>query len=297
VVKSQFNNPKTIGELLKEGEGSLSRTSMSPRLDSEVLLAHALGTSRSGLLARLRDVSDDDSAARFFAFVDRRSRGEPVAYITGEREFYGLSFAVSPAVLVPRPETELIVDEAVKFLTKREQAHLLDLGTGSGCIGISIVRELVRRGCKDVLCDAVDSSPEALHVARQNAQRLGVEKRLSFVQSDWCANRSQLSPLYDCIVANPPYIDHDEKTPVELSYEPQGALFSAENGLSDARRILREAVPLLAPGGLLLCEVGAGKRMLLQHLVEPHRECCEITYLGDASVADRFCVVALTKRS
>jgi len=296
VVKSQFNNSKTIGALLQEGEQRLADTSTSARLDSEVLLAQVLNTSRSGLLVRLRDMSDDGVSDRFALLVERRAKGEPIAYIIGEREFYGLSFEVTPAVLVPRPETELLVEEAVKFLAGRSSRCVLDLGTGSGCVAISIVHELVRRGVRNVLCDAVDISPEALKVARRNAQRLGVAGQVSFIESDWCTNRSQLSASYDCIVANPPYIDTDEETPVELSYEPQGALFSSEQGLGDTRKILDQAVPLLAPGGLLLCEVGAGKRELLKELLASYRERCDVSYLGDTSEGDRFCVVMLRKR-
>jgi release factor glutamine methyltransferase len=297
VVKLPSNNLRTIGELLKEGETRLSpSSSSSPRLDSEVLLAHVLGASRSTLLVRLRDVSEESVATRFVSLIERRLRGEPVAYIVGEREFFGLPFVVSPAVLVPRPETELVVEEAAKFLAGRTSIRILDLGTGSGCIAISIVHELLRRGHKDISCDAVDVSPQALQVATQNARSLGVEGHIRFLESDWCANRELLSPPYDCIVTNPPYIDPDEKTPIELSFEPHGALFSKGKGLSDVSRILQEALPLLGPDGRLLCEVGAGKRELLQAVVEPYRTGFDVLFLGDLSEADRFCVVALIKQ-
>lgn len=296
MVKLQSSNQKTFGELLQAGEEALRGTSSSARLDSEVLLAHLLGVSRSGVIARLRDHSDGDVDERFTALINRRRKGEPVAYITGEREFFGLSFVVNPAVLVPRPETELVVEEALKFLKGRGAAHILDLGTGSGCIAVALVHELRRAGCDSVQCDAVDLSADALSVARENAARLRVQDCIQFVRSDWCANREELAPPYDCIVANPPYVSTDEKTPIELTYEPQGALFSNEQGLSDTRRILHEAVPLLAPGGLLLCEVGAGKRALLQPLVEPYKEYCKVMFLGDGSEADRFCVLALQLR-
>jgi release factor glutamine methyltransferase len=296
VVKLPSNNLRTIGELLKEGETRLSLSSSSPRLDSEVLLAHVLGASRSTLLVRLRDISEESVVARFELLIERRLRGEPVAYIVGEREFFGLSFVVSPDVLVPRPETELVVEEAVKFLEGRASIRILDLGTGSGCIAISIVHELLRRGSQAISCDAVDVSPQALQVAKQNASSLGVEGYIRFMESDWCANRELLSSRYDCIVTNPPYIDPDEQTPVELSFEPAGALFSADKGLSDVRRILQEAVPLLAPGGRLLCEVGAGKRELLQGVLEPYQQGIDVSYLGDRTEADRFCVIAMTKQ-
>jgi release factor glutamine methyltransferase len=146
------------------------------------------------------------------------------------------------------------------------------------------------------VCDAVDVSPQALHVAQHNSQRLGVEANLRFIESDWCANRGLLSPPYDCIVTNPPYIDPDERTPVELSFEPAGALFSADKGLHDVRRILQEAIPLLASGARLLCEVGAGKREALQGVVELCQQGIDVSFLGDHTEADRFCVIALTKQ-
>lgn len=284
----------TIGEVLQRGESLLAATSSSARLDAEVLLAHSLQLSRTGLLVRLREECPGDAEARFFGYAARRKRGEPVGYIIGEREFYGRCFAVSPAVLIPRPESELIIDEALAAIDGQREVSLLDLGTGSGCLAITLVLELKSRG-KRVRCAALDNSVKALAVARRNAESLGVSAEISFIESDWFSRRDALAPPYDIIVANPPYVDRAEPAQPELSFEPQEALYSGDHGLHDASQILREAPAFLRPGGVLLCEVGAGKRAHLQALLNAAHG-CERMLLGDGSPLDRFTVVKIVKR-
>jgi len=298
VVKQPFNNEssqQTVHEVLRAGEQALKDTSASPRLDSEVLLRHILGLTQSGLIIAFPEPCPVEATERFHTLVARRVSGEPIAYILGEREFFGLSFRVTPDVLVPRPETEIIVEHAVKELRDRETAHILDLGTGSGCIAIACVKELQRSGCQRVSCDAVDCSAAALVVAKENAQRHRVAEAVRFVEGSWCREVSALRPPYDCIVANPPYIDPREPTPIELSYEPRSALFSAEDGLADTAEIMRSALPLLLPAGVLLCEVGAGKAASIEALMAPYRADFDVTYLGDLSEQDRFRVVRVTR--
>jgi len=284
----------TIGEVLQRGESLLAATSSSARLDAEVLLAHSLQLSRTGLLVRLREECPGDAEARFSGYAARRKLGEPVGYIIGEREFYGRCFAVSPAVLIPRPESELIIDEALAAMDGQREVSLLDLGTGSGCLAVTLVLELKSRG-KRVRCTALDNSVKALEVARRNAESLGVSAEISFIESDWFSRRDALAPPYDIIVANPPYVDRAEPVQPELSFEPQGALYSDGHGLHDASQILREAPAFLRPGGVLLCEVGAGKRAHLQALLAAAHE-CDCTLLGDGSPLDRFTVVKIVKR-
>jgi release factor glutamine methyltransferase len=296
VAKSPFSKTHTVGELLQEGERLLAESSESARLDSEVLLSFVLQVSRSGLLISLRDQCSEPQASEFLNLLKRRRAGEPIAYIVGEREFWGLSFAVNRAVLVPRPESELIVEEALQFLKGRSSVRLLDLGTGSGCLAVAIVHELLRRGVRDVRCDAVDRSVEALQIAKENVQRHTLSQHITCIESDWCSNKEALSPPYDCIVANPPYIDPHEKTPIELSFEPSSALFSPDAGLRDTEVILREATALLAPHGVLLCEVGAGKRKLLEPFLKPYQDKFTVSLVGDDSEADRFCVIRLQAR-
>jgi release factor glutamine methyltransferase len=281
-----------LGDLIQEGEATLAATSTSPRLDSELLAAHALGMSRSRLIVSLRDSIAEADVDVFRAYVARRADGEPIAYILGEKEFWGLAFKVSPAVLVPRPETELVVEEGVKVLTDVPAPRILDLGTGSGCIAISLVKELMSQG-KRASCDAIDCSEAALEIARYNSAHNDVAAQIRFSQSSWFSNQDAFSPPYDVIVANPPYIDPAEQTPIELSFEPRNALYSDDEGLKDTKEIIEKGVSLLAPGGVLLCEVGAGKRALLQEYFAQHR----YTYalLGDASPEDRFAVVKIVR--
>ncbi len=287
----------TIAEVLREGEAALAASSASPRLDSEVLLRHVLNVSQSGLIIAFPEECSEDVHTRFRELLKRRKKSEPIAYIIGEREFWGLAFRVTPDVLVPRPESELLVEQAVKELRGRAKVRLADLGTGSGCLAISIVRELVVQGCRDVVCDAIDLSDAALTIARENAIRHGVASHIRFVRGFWFRELGDLMRPYDCIVANPPYIDPEERTPPELAFEPRQALFSADRGLADTAEILRTGLPLLTPDGVLLCEVGAGKGPIVDALVAPYSRDCQVGYLGDTSTADRFRVVRIAKNS
>jgi release factor glutamine methyltransferase len=293
-VRNGPRSPLRLGDLVCEGEATLAHTSNSPRLDSELLAAHALGMSRTRLLVSLRDVAPESVCDVFRAYVARRADGEPIAYILGEKEFWGLDFKVSPDVLVPRPETELVVEEGLRVLKDTLAPKLLDLGTGSGCIAISLVKTLASQG-KRVVCDAIDTSDAALAVARRNAAYNEVTERIRFSQSSWFSNTAAFSPPYDLIVANPPYIDPAENTPVELSFEPRSALYSEDGGLKDTKEIIEQGVPLLAPGGVLLCEVGAGKRVLLEQYFA--QRSYAYTLLGDDSSQDRFTVIRVVSEA
>jgi release factor glutamine methyltransferase len=299
-VKQPFSShhpERTVLQVLRDGEAALGQTSSSPRLDSEVLLRHVLNVSQSGLIVAFPELCPADAQVRFSEKLERRKRGEPIAYIVGEREFWGLSFHVTPDVLVPRPETELLIEEVTKDCGRRQAVHVLDLGTGSGCIAIALVKELLLRRCAQVSCDAVDCSEAALGVARANAERHGVGAQIRFVQGSWCRDTTQLRPPYDYIVANPPYIDPLEKTPIELTYEPPSALYSDAHGLADTAEILRSGLPLLRPGGVLLCEVGAGKGPFIEDVMGQYRGDYKVQYLGDGSELDRFRVIKVTKIS
>ena len=283
----------SVGEALRDGEKALEATSTSARLDAELLLCRALSLSRTQLLSRLRDDCPNDLLHAYRALLERRRAGEPVAYIVGEREFFGRRFLVTPSVLIPRPESELLVEEALRAATGKSRVSFLDLGTGSGCLAVSLGLELARRGVA-AQGVAVDISGDALAVARGNAQALGAAERLSFVESSWLSQPERLSPPFDIILANPPYVDPAEPSPPELAFEPQGALYSEDNGLRDTREILRTAPPLLAAGGVLLLEVGAGKREQLSRCPEIAALGANASLLGDDSPQDRFTVVKVT---
>lgn len=289
------NSEVTVSELIHRGALALAGVSASARLDSEVLLGYLLGFDRTQLITRGDAPCAPQVVAHFSAFIERRQRGEPVAYILGEREFWGLSFEVSPAVLVPRPESELLIEEALAFVGSARSLRFVDLGVGSGCLSIALAVELQKQRC-DVRCVGVDISHDALRLATANAKKHGVDKRVTYTHGDWFDGVKDFKPPYDLILANPPYIDPSEETPIELSFEPRGALFSEERGLKDVRIIIERATEMLRTGGLLLVEVGAGKREVLRELLPSFEGHYDISLLGDDSAQDRFTVIRLVRR-
>lgn len=228
----------------------------SARLDAEVLVAHALGIDRVRLYMDLDRPLQAAELARIRASVARRRRREPVAYIVGAREFYGRRFEVSPAVLVPRPETELLVERALSLLARDARGPALDLGTGSGCIAVTLALE---RPALEI--DATDLSPDALAVAARNAAALGIADRVRLHRGDLFAALPR-PQSYALVVSNPPYVADSERTllaPEVRDHEPALALFAGADGLDVLRRLVREAPDWLAPGGTLLVEIGSGQ--------------------------------------
>jgi release factor glutamine methyltransferase len=219
------------------------------RRDVQVLLGFALGKSRAWLVAHSGDTVEEESAQRFRTLLGRRVRGEPVAYLVGEREFYGLAFRVTPEVLIPRPETELLVDAALERLPADADRNVVDLGTGSGCIAIAIAHA---RSRARVL--AADRSVAALDVAQANAARIGVA--VEFALSDWFEGLA--GRRFDQIVSNPPYVAEGDPHLArgDLRFEPLAALASGSDGLRDLRRIIAGAPRHLYPGGWLILEHG-----------------------------------------
>jgi release factor glutamine methyltransferase len=230
--------------------------------DARVLLRHALGVDAVYLIAHAGDALNAVQHEQFAALAARRRAGEPVAYITGTREFYGLEFAVTPAVLIPRPETEGLVEWALEKIAPAAQARVLDLGTGSGCIALSIAHERPRAQ----LC-AVDCSEASLEIARSNAQRHRIGNA-TFLHSDWFAALG--TQRFDCIVSNPPYIAAGDAhlAQGDLRFEPARALASGTDGLDAIRLIVAQAPQYLQAGGWLAFEHGydqaARCRQLLQ---------------------------------
>jgi release factor glutamine methyltransferase len=216
---------------------------LSARLEAELLLAHVLGTGRLDLHAEGERTLGEAEIAAFDALLDRRVRGEPVAYLTGRKEFYSLDLLVTRDVLVPRPETEMLVDRVLAL----EPRRLLDLGTGSGCIAVACAVHLPR--CE---VTATDLSPAALAVARENASRHGVSVR--FLEGDLYAALPG-GERFDVIAANPPYVRAAEAARVAI-HEPLLALDGGPRGLSLLARVIEGAPPFLAAGGTLLCEIG-----------------------------------------
>ncbi|WEF31854.1 peptide chain release factor N(5)-glutamine methyltransferase [Pseudoduganella chitinolytica] len=237
---------------------SLQRPGALDPVDHRILVCHALGLSRTGLITHSERVLSGDEAARLSALLQRRLDGEPIAYIVGKREFYGLDFEVSPAVLIPRPETELLVELALERLPP--QGRVLDMGTGSGAIAVALAHTR-----PDAVVTALDVSPAALAVAQRNAAANDVT--VQFLHSDWFSAVD--AATFDLIVSNPPYIASGDRHLAEgdLRFEPAGALTDHADGLSALRRIVDGAPARLAPGGWLLMEHGYDQSAAVQALL------------------------------
>ncbi|MFM8272468.1 MAG: peptide chain release factor N(5)-glutamine methyltransferase [Gemmata sp.] len=230
-----------------------SKNIEAARHEAELLLAHVLQTTRTDLLMRYDEVPADTDRARFRELITKRVASWPVAYLIGSRGFYLLDFEVDPAVLIPRPDTETLVLEAVDRLKPLDAPAVLDLGTGSGCIAISLAHQK-----KDARVTAVDVSPDALSVARHNAEKHNVSGRVTFVEGDLFAPLPA-GARFDMIVSNPPYIAQGEfatLSPEVRDHEPRLALDGGPDGLAFYRRIAAGAGELLKPGGSLLLEIG-----------------------------------------
>lgn len=223
---------------------------LGDRAEAELLLLHAVRQSRSWLFTHADDVLDMNVQTAYAELLNRRARGEPVAYITGSRGFWSLDLEVTPATLIPRPETELLVELALERLPRDSAGAVADLGTGSGTVALALASE--RPQCR---VTATDASAAALEVARRNAARLGIDN-VAFVQGDWMVPLGDAR--FELIVSNPPYIEADDAHLVrgDLRFEPATALASGRDGLDDIRRIVATARAHLAPGGWLLFEHG-----------------------------------------
>jgi len=230
---------------------ALAQAGLMP-VDAQVLLAHALGVDRAWLIAHATDEIARDRADAFFALARRRREGEPVAYLTGRREFHGLDLRVTPAVLVPRHETETLVDAMLERLPADRALRVVDLGTGSGAIALAIAHA---RPSAQVI--ATDLSDDALAVARDNAARLGLAN-VAFAQGSWYGALSEEAAAFDAILANPPYVAHGDPHLVEgdLPHEPAVALSPGGDGLDALRVIVAGARSRLASGGWLAVEHG-----------------------------------------
>jgi len=234
----------------------------TPRLDAEVIFAHTLEQDRSWLYAHNNDTLPDTISQQLIQLIQRRVRREPVAYIIGQREFFGLTFKVTPDVLIPRPETELLVEQAIQ-LTQKTRPLIVDVGTGSGCIAISLAVQMA-----GALVIATDVSSKALVVAQRNARRHSVETRIHFKHSDLL---SGLEGPVDLLVSNPPYISATEMNtlaPEVALYEPSAALTDASTGLSIIEKLLGGVSAIIGQDGLLLVEFGANQGQQVLQLAQ-----------------------------
>jgi release factor glutamine methyltransferase len=241
----------------------LARAGLSDvSVDARVLAGFVLGWDAARLLTHDDDAEPAGFAERYEALVERRARSEPVAYITGEKEFWNLSFEVSPAVLIPRPETETIVEVALARFPYAAPFAAADVGTGSGCLAVALAKE---RPLAAVT--ATDISDDALQIARRNAVRHGVASKIRFIETDVLEG---VEGRFDLIMANPPYVpesDRDTLQPDVRDYEPPLALFAGADGLTIIRRLLAQAASRLAAGGTLMFEFGFGQADAVTSLI------------------------------
>jgi release factor glutamine methyltransferase len=269
----------TAEDLLRIGVERLREAgSESPRLDAELLLGNAIGTDRTVLIAHPEAVVSDGAAARYEEALVRRAAGEPVAYIRGFKEFHGLALAADPRALIPRPETERLVELAEMEVLDRLTAaprprgtpplRIVDVGTGGGAIGVSLAVALRRRGVtSDVEILGTDESPDALDLARENAVGHAVADRVRFIEADLLP--PVVATPFDIVLANLPYIPTATipTLPVAASFEPRVALDGGEDGLSLIRRLIARLPEALADGGVALLEIGSDQAAAVEELV------------------------------
>jgi release factor glutamine methyltransferase len=246
--------------------------------DAELLLLHILDIDRATLLAYPTRLLTEQQLIVYQAAITRRLNHEPIQYITGQQEFFGLQLKVTPATLIPRPETEHLVEAVLERLPHDQPLHLLDVGTGTGAIALALATHL-----PDAQITAVDLSAEALEVARQNAATHNLASRVHFLLSDLLTGLPQKdqTAVFDVIVSNPPYIPEGDRAglhPQVRDYEPANALFAGALGLDIYRRLIPQAHGALKPGGLLALEIGHGQKEALANLLNNWRN---VTFIAD----------------
>nr|ADD93997.1 hemK protein [uncultured marine bacterium MedDCM-OCT-S11-C310] len=259
----------SIQELLKRAEALLAKNRIdTPKLDAEILLARALDKNRSYLMTWPEKVPSNAVVSEFQRWLSRRADCEPVAYILGDQEFYGHLFQVSPAVLIPRPETEHLVEKALGWCRDRgtDSPKILDLCTGSGCVGLTLALELPKASVT-----LTDLSPEALAVARHNADTHDVDERVRFFEGDLFESLPE-GERFDLVLANPPYVEESFRGEMQkdvLDYEPHLALFAQDDGLNLIREIVTQSPKYLNQPGLLAMEMGSGQSARVRSLLGP----------------------------
>ncbi len=273
---------KTIHQILLDAVNILKQNNVqTPRLDAEVILAHLLGWDRIDLITRSREVLDQDLEQEYYHFIQERAAGKPVQYITGQQEFMGLNFKVTPDVLIPRPDTEILVETAIKEAgTMEPPLTILDVGTGSGAISISLAHYI-----KGAHIHSIDISPKALGVAMENARLHSLEHRVTFYQGDlFDPIDDLLRSRVDLLVSNPPYIPTHKIPNLQREvryYEPTLALDGGEDGLDYYRRIIQEGEKFLSPRGCLILEVGHDQGARVAELLKCKKRLRDVIIVED----------------
>lgn len=275
----------TLAECAADAARRLAAAGISAeesRRDAVLLARSRLGWGAGTWLTRSHELVPSDFVEPFATLVERRARREPLAYITGEREFYGRPFSVTADVLIPRQETELLVEQALACLRELrdpatgDAAEVLDVGTGSGCVAVTVALE-----APAVRVLATDMSAKALHVARTNAERLGVADRIDFRIASLAG---EAAAAFDLVVANPPYVpeaDRDSLAPEVRDYEPAAALFAGPDGLDVIRQLVPSAGNALRPGGWLVMEIGYGQADAVRRLLDTTGRFSDVRLVDD----------------
>jgi len=279
---------KTVGALVVWARQSLVQAGVSNGAQEAVwLLEHALGLRSHQLVSQTDRLVSPDVRDRIEALVARRVAREPLQYLLGTQEFCGLEFSVSPAVLIPRPETELLIQYIVGHVHALSEATIVDVGTGSGCVAITLAARLKGRRIL-----AIDRSPEALGVAQRNAVRHAVRDRIEWLEGDLLAplRERQVADTIDVIVSNPPYISESDWAGLEPEvrvFEPRMALIGGTQGTEFHERLLRESREFLAPGGLLIMEIGVGQAATVRQFAEQIGGYTALRIIKDAAGIER----------
>ena len=263
-AESDHKMSVSVGTALSEAARTLAANISEPRLDAGLLMSHVIGRDRAFLIAHPEATIAEHQLKEFEEFIARRAQGEPLQYITGHQEFFKLDFEVTPDVLIPRPETELIVEAVLELVDPSAEFAFADLGTGSGCLAVSILYE-----CREARAIGIDTSEQALPVAQRNAELHRVANRLRLVPSDLFDGIS-VNERFDLIVSNPPYVSDDEMKTLqrEVQREPRVALAGGSDGLALIRRLLLDAPEHLRPGGYLVFEFGINQDGPIRDLLD-----------------------------
>jgi release factor glutamine methyltransferase len=259
---TRMNTNMQIGETLLRAAHELDPVSDSPRLDAELLMTQALDVGRAYLIAHPEDTLDASAMVRFDALLRRRLGGEPMAYISGSREFWSMSLMVSPATLIPRPETELLVQQALLLMARDERQQVLDIGTGSGAVALALAKER-----PESRVTATDISEDALAVARENARQNDIFN-VSFLAGRWF--EPVRGRTFDLVVSNPPYICDDDPALEKLVHEPRAALVAGPDGLDAIRALAGGGGQVLRTGGTLLLEHGSEQQQAVADVLRKH---------------------------
>ncbi len=285
----------TVRRIIDWTTAHLARhNSPTPRLDAEILLAHARNCRRIELYTRYHEVLSDAERSTMRELVRRRAAAEPVAYLVGHREFFGLSMRVTHDVLIPRPETETLVLELLDAARQLEAPRVLDVGTGSGCIAVAVAANH-----PGALVTAVDSSPQALCVAAENARTHHVAGRIELLEGDLFAPLSA-GAKFDFIVSNPPYVAEGDRETLSadiVRHEPHQALFAGADGLTVIRRLIAETPEYLEPGGRLLFEFSPEQATAIDRLIESNRAYEQCVLKKDLSGNVRVAIARLAQRA